>query len=150
MPRFLVIRKFAATIAAAALLLSSTAEACTGIRLTADDGTVVHARTLEFGIDLDSSILMIPRGFARTGTTPDGKPGLTWKTKYASVGANGAGLPILLDGLNEKGLATGTFYFPGSAGYMPYAEADAGKTIAQWEVGSYLDQSTELPQFLDQ
>ena len=84
------------------------------------------------GIDLDSSILMIPRGLARTGTTPDGKPGLTWKTKYASVGANGAGLPILLDGLNEKGLATGTFYFPGSAGYMPYTAADSGKTIAQW------------------
>ncbi len=138
MPMFPTLRKAVATLATAALLLSTAAESCTGIRLTAEDGTVVHARTLEFGIDLDSDILMIPRGFARTGTTPDGKPGLTWKTKYASVGANGAGLPILLDGLNEKGLATGTFYFPGSAGYMPYVEADAGKTIAQWEVGSYL------------
>ncbi len=131
-------RKYAASLAAAALLLSSAAEACTGIRLTAGDGTVVHARTLEFGIDLNSDILMIPRGFARTGTTPDGKPGLSWTTKYASVGANGAGLPILLDGLNEKGLAAGTFYFPGSAGYMPYAAADASKTIAQWEVGSFI------------
>ena len=138
MTRFPAIRKFAAALAAAALLLSTAAEACTGIRLIAQDGSVIHARTLEFGIDLDSSILMIPRGYARTGTTPDGKPGLTWKTKYASVGANGAGLPILLDGLNEKGLATGTFYFPGTAGYMPYTAADAGKTIAQWEVGSYL------------
>ena len=138
MTRFPAIRKFAAALAAAALLLSTAAEACTGIRLIAQDGSVIHARTLEFGIDLDSSILMIPRGYARTGTTPDGKPGLTWKTKYASVGANGAGLPILLDGLNEKGLATGIFYFPGTAGYMPYTAADAGKTIAQWEVGSYL------------
>lgn len=138
MTKFPAIRKFAAAIAAAALLLSTAAEACTGIRLIAQDGSVIHARTLEFGIDLDSSILMIPRGYARTGTTPDGKPGLAWKTKYASVGANGAGLPILLDGLNEKGLATGTFYFPGTAGYMPYTAADAGKTIAQWEVGSYL------------
>jgi len=132
------IGKFAAIVASSALLLGPAAEACTGIKLTAEDGTVVHARTLEFGIDLDSDILMIPRGFARTGTTPDGKPGHTWTTKYASVGANGAGLPILLDGLNEKGLATGTFYFPGSAGYMPYSAGDADKTISQWEVGSYL------------
>lgn len=132
------IRKFAAIVACSALLLSPVAEACTGIKLIAEDGAVIHARTLEFGIDLDSDILMIPRGFARTGTTPDGKPGHTWKTKYASVGANGADLPILLDGLNEKGLATGTFYFPGSSGFMPYEAANADNTIAQWEVGSYL------------
>ena len=81
---------------------------------------------------------MVPRGYARTGTTPDGKEGLKWKTKYASVGANGVGLPVLFDGVNEKGLAAGTFYFPTSAGYMPYTAADAGKTIAQWEVGSWI------------
>ena len=45
-------------------------------------------------------------------------------------------MPVLFDGVNEKGLATGLFYFPTSAGYMPYAPSDAGKTIAQWEVGS--------------
>ncbi len=81
---------------------------------------------------------MIPRGYARVGTTPDGKEGLKWKAKYASVGLNGAALPVLFDGVNEKGLATGTFYFPTSAGYMPYAPSDAGKTVAQWEVGSYI------------
>jgi choloylglycine hydrolase len=85
-----------------------------------------------------SELLMVPRGHARTGTTPDGKEGLKWKAKYASVGLNGVGLPILLDGLNEKGLAAGTFYFPTSAGYMAYTAADAGKTIAQWEVGSWI------------
>ena len=30
------------------------------------------------------------------------------------------------------------FYFPTSAGYMPYTAANAGKTIAQWEVGSWI------------
>src|SRR5690349_4981225 len=106
-------RKLVSLLSATAMLAAnfSAAEACTGIRLTAADGTVVHARTLEFGIDLKSDILVVPRGFARTGTTPDGKPGLSWKTKYASVGMNGVGLPFLFDGLNEKGLAVGTFYF---------------------------------------
>ena len=112
--------------------------ACTGIRLIAEDGTVVHARTMEFAIDIHSDVIMVPRGYARAGTTPDGKEGLKWKAKYASVGANGVGLPVLFDGLNEKGLAAGMFYFPTSAGYMPYTAADAGKTIAQWEVGSWI------------
>ncbi len=119
-------------------LLAPCALACTGIRLTAQDGSVVRGRTLEFGTDLNSDVLMIPRGFARVGVTPDGKPGLIWKAKYASLGANGVGLPYLFDGLNEKGLAVGTFYFPTTAGYMPYTAADAGKTIAPWQVGSYL------------
>src|SRR5438128_4435036 len=82
--------------------------------------------------------MMIPHGYARTGTTPDGKEGLKWKAKYASVGANGVGLPVLFDGLNEKSPAAGTFYIPTSARYMPYTAADAGKTIAQWEVGSWI------------
>ena len=30
------------------------------------------------------------------------------------------------------------FYFPTSAGYMPYTAADAGKTIAPWELGSWM------------
>ena len=136
-----IARKLVSAIGACALLLSSALQpalACTGIRLIAEDGTVVHARTLEFGLDLHSKIMIVPRGYARTGTTPDGKDGMKWKAKYASVGLDGAGLPVLFDGVNEKGLATGTFYFPTSAGYMPYAPSDAGKTIAQWEVGSYI------------
>jgi choloylglycine hydrolase len=132
------IRKTLITGVAICSLLGNAAHACTGIRLIAEDGTVVHARTMEFAIDIHSDVIMVPRGYARTGTTPDGKEGLKWKTKYASVGANGVGLPVLFDGLNEKGLAAGTFYFPTSAGYMPYNAADAGKTIAQWEVGSWI------------
>lgn len=136
-----IVRKAVSTVGACALLLSSAVQpvqACTGIRLIAADGTVVHARTMEFAIDIHSDVMMVPRGYARAGTTPDGKEGLKWKAKYASVGLNGVGLPVLFDGLNEKGLAAGTFYFPTSAGYMPYSAADAGKTIAQWEVGSWI------------
>ncbi len=124
--------------AAICSLLANAVQACTGIRLIAEDGTVVYARTMEFANDIHSDVMMIPRSYTRTGTTPDGKEGLKWKAKYASVGANGVGLPVLFDGLNEKGLAAGTFYFPTSAGYMPYTAADAGKTIAQWEVGSWI------------
>jgi len=132
------IRKTLITAVAICSLLGNAGHACTGIRLIAEDGTVVHARTMEFAIDIHSDVIMVPRGYSRVGTTPDGKEGLKWKAKYASIGANGVGLPVLFDGLNEKGLAAGTFYFPNSAGYMPYTAADAGKTIAQWEVGSWI------------
>lgn len=136
-----ILRKTASLVAVGALLLGSmveTAEACTGIRLVAADGSVVYARTLEFGLDLKSDIMMVPRGYARTGITPDGKEGLKWTTKYASVGMNGAGLDVLFDGLNEKGLAAGMFYFPTSSGYMPYKDSEAEKTISQWQVPSYI------------
>ncbi len=131
-------QKLAAILSAGALFFASAADACTGIRLTAADGTVVHARTLEFAIDLHSDVLVSPRGFERTGITPDGQDGLKWKAKYASVGANGVGLPILIDGVNEAGLAAGLFYFPNTAGYPAYAPADAAKTIAPWQLGSWL------------
>lgn len=126
-------------IAIALLTLGfSTADACTGIRLIADDGTVVRARTLEFEVDLQSNVIVIPRGYSRTGSTPDGKKGLVWKTKYATIGANGNDMPYLLDGLNEKGLAMGLFYHPGTAEYMTYKPSDANHTIAPWELGSWM------------
>ncbi len=133
-----LIRRTLITATAICSMLAPAVQACTGIRLIAEDGTVIHARTMEFAIDIHSDVMMIPRGYSRTGTTPDGKEGLKWKAKYASVGLNGVGLPVLFDGLNEKGLAAGTFYFPTSAGYRPYTAADARKTIAQWEVGSWI------------
>jgi choloylglycine hydrolase len=133
-----IVSKLLAMGAVLGLVVVPPAQACTGIELVAVDGTVVHARTLEFGIDLKSNVIMVPRGYSRTGTTPDGKPGKTWTSKYATLGANALGMPILIDGLNERGLAVGLFYFPTSAKYQPYAPGDADKTLAPWELGSYI------------
>jgi len=126
------------TILVCSLFLPKTGQACTGIRLIAEDGTVVYARTLEFNVDLESNVIVVPRGYARSGTTPEGENGLRWTSRYASLGANGVGLPFLFDGVNEKGLAAGTFYFPTTAGYMKYNAAEASRTIAPWEVGSWI------------
>jgi choloylglycine hydrolase len=134
-------RKVISTVVAGAMLLGGvvpSVQACTGIMLLAEDGTVVHARTMEFAIDIHSDVIVVPRGYARIGTTPDGKPGMTWTSRYASVGTNGVGFPVLFDGVNEKGLASGLFYFPTTAKYMPYAAANAGNTMAPWELGSWM------------
>jgi choloylglycine hydrolase len=133
-----IVSRLLAAGAVLGLVIAQPARACTGIELIAVDGTVVHARTLEFGIDLKSNVIMVPRGYSRTGTTPDGKPGKKWTSKYASLGTNALGMPILIDGLNEQGLAVGLFYFPTSAKYQPYAPGDADRTVAPWELGSYI------------
>jgi choloylglycine hydrolase len=116
---------------------------CTGIRLKASDGTVVHARTLEFAVDILSDLIVVPKGYKRVGSTPViGKehplPGKKWTSKYASVGMSGLGLPVIFDGLNEEGLAIGLFFFPGFAEYMPYSPSQAENTIAPWEIGSWI------------
>lgn len=111
---------------------------CTGIRLTAEDRTVVNGRTMEFGFDLESEVMVSPPGYRRTGITPNVGSGLAWTANYASVGANAFDMDVLVDGLNEKGLSAGLFYFPGFAGYMPYERADADRTIAPWQLVSWM------------
>ena len=101
----------------AALSFAPVVQACTGIQLVAKDGGVIAARTLEFGIDLQSNVLIIPAGTAMTGTLPDGGKGISYTTKYGIGGANGAGQIAILDGINDHGLYVGLFYFPGFASY---------------------------------
>lgn len=107
-------------------------EACTGIKLIAKDGSLVHGRTLEFGIEVDISTAVVPRGYAFKGTTPQGD-GLSYTSKYGVVGAIAFGEPALLDGLNEKGLAVGTFYFPSFARYAEITSENQSKALSPVE-----------------
>lgn len=54
---------------------------------------------------------------------PTGQPGKRWPSKYATLGANALGMPVIIDGLNERGLAIGLFYFPTTAKYQAYSRA---------------------------
>ena len=67
--RTLWIAALAGTIA-----FAPVAQACTGIQLTAKDGGVVAARTLEFGIDLHSNVLVIPAGTPSPEREPTAPP----------------------------------------------------------------------------
>jgi len=108
---------------------------CTGITLTAKDGSIVRGRTMEFSVPLESNIIVVPRGLAMQGTGPDGKPdGLPWTVKYGTAGVNGLGMNMLVDGVNEQGLSGGLFYFPSYAGFQDVPAADAGRSIAAWEL----------------
>jgi choloylglycine hydrolase len=115
-----------------------SASACTGIRIKPNDGSVIFARTLEFADDIHSNVILISRAKAFVGTAPGDKAGLQWKSKYGIAGVNAFGLPAIIDGLNEKGLAVGIFYFPGYAKYQEVEADDVRRALAPWELPVYL------------
>ena len=122
-----------------ALFYSCNVDSCTGITLKSEDGSFVYGRTLEFPEDLESNLIVVPRGYTYTGSTPSGKNGLTWDVKYAFVGMNASAEPTMVaDGLNEKGLAVGSFFFPGYAKFQTYEEKFAKKTLSPIEFPIWL------------
>jgi choloylglycine hydrolase len=138
-----MLRHFGFALAASfvfALCFSAThrASACTGICIKAQDGSIIYARTLEFGDELDSQVLFMPRNYKTVGTTANGKPGLTWKSRYAAVGMNAYGLNILADGVNEQGLSAGIFFFPDYAGYQAVTPESQPQSLAPWEVVTWM------------
>lgn len=114
-------------------------EACTAITLQARDGAVLLGRTMEWGsFDLNGRVIIIPRGHAFKGRTPDGRGGFKWSGKYGVVGTDMLQKEVLADGLNEKGLALGLLYHPGFAVYAPYTPDRAGQTMGPTDVAQYL------------
>jgi choloylglycine hydrolase len=132
-----IIKKITLITLASATLLSSV-QACTGTTIKAKDNSVVFGRTLEFEADLKSNVLVIPRGYTIQATAPNKSAGLKWQTKYAAVGTNGLGQTMLVDGLNEKGLAVGSFYFPQLAKFQDVSPDEYSKSISSFDVGAYL------------
>ena len=113
--------------------------ACTGITLEAKDGSLIQARTMEWGaFDLRSEVMVTPRGLDLQSITPDGKPGHKWKSKYGVVGLNALRKPIYTDGFNEKGLSVSVLYLPGYAQYQAYDPKQAGKSLDPVDVSMWL------------
>jgi choloylglycine hydrolase len=131
-----MIRKvLTAALIAAFASATSPSFACTGISLKSADGAAVRGRTLEFGFPMKSKVIVIPAGKEFAGTLPDGGKGLVYKSKYAIVGANALGLPVLLDGINDQGLSVGLFYFPNYAKYTDVTPENASHALAGYEFG---------------
>ncbi len=126
-----------AKAALACLLAAAPAQACTSLLLTTADDGYVYGRTMEFGFELESKAVFVPRGYAMTAQGADGKPGKTWTSKYAVIGVNALDMAIVVDGMNEKGLTGGILYFPGYAEYTSGKDIDPAKAMAPWEFLSW-------------
>jgi len=131
-------------VLASCFALQSPCFACTNFQIQAKDGSVVCARTMEFAWACDSQIVFVPAGkdFASQGL--GGKPGLTWKSKYAFLGINApvlAPLNLYVDGMNEAGVSVSGLLFTDGT----YADVPAGKEssalangdIASWVLGNF-------------
>jgi choloylglycine hydrolase len=111
--------------------------ACTGIRLTAVDGSMVNGRTLEYGMDVPLSMEVIPRGNQMRGSTPMGA-GLCFTSKYALVGSFLYDINFVMDGLNEKGLSVSFFLFPGFATYAEVTSENQAKALSPVEFPTWV------------
>ncbi len=120
---------------------------CTDFLLQAADNSLVVGRSMEFGEDLRSQILVGGRGTKKQSGAPGSlKGGLGWTAKYGYVGLNVAGLGpefehVIADGMNEKGLSIGALWLPGFTEYNPAVSDNAQALLvtdfANWVLGNF-------------
>ena len=128
---------FAVLLAGA--LYSSKADACTGISLTAQDGSRVVARTVEWAATpMQCGYVVAPRGHVHQSYTPTGENGLKYKSVYGYVGIYTEYEPFVVEGVNEAGLSAGLFFFPQYGEYAPYNSANNAKTLCDMQFVSWV------------
>lgn len=126
-------------VAATALAAAQFSFACTGITLRTAKGNTVTARTIEWAAsDMNSLYVVVPRGYTSQSMTPDGATGMRFKTKYGYVGLAVEQSDFVTEGLNEKGLSAGLFYFPEYGEYEPYSKENASRSMADLQLVSYI------------
>lgn len=119
--------------------VSFPGNACTGIAINAADGTKLLARTIEWkGGNLNSKLIILPRGMKNTALTPQGQNGHVWYNKYGAVGASTVEPSFVTEGVNEKGLNAGIFYFANVGSLTPYNPKRAKKSVSDGELVRYI------------
>ncbi len=120
------------------LLVPPALNACTGIILRTLDGITLVGRTMEFGFDIKSDVVVVPAGTKFTTLSGNAeKSGFTYEAKYGFAGANALGRPVVVDGVNEKGLYFGAFYFRGPAKFTALTSDNQGNAISSEELGNW-------------
>lgn len=113
--------------------------ACTGISLTAKDGSYIQARTIEGShMELESACVIIPRGHTIESYTPTSEKGLKFKAKYGVVGMSVVREEFIAEGINEAGLSAGLFFFPDYGAYQPYDSLQRERTLGDLQVNAWI------------
>ncbi len=126
-------------VAACGFAAHIPANACTGIMLKSKDGAAVAARTIEWAESVMNTLyVVVPRNQELQSLTPSGMDGMKFKTKYGFVGLAVEQKEFMVEGLNEKGLSAGLFYFPNYGEYQPYDAAHKERSLADFQLVSYV------------
>lgn len=113
--------------------------ACTGITLKSKDGATIAARTIEWAESIMNNMyVVVPRNQELQSFTPSGINGIKFKTKYGFVGLAVEQKEFMVEGINEKGLSAGLFYFPNYGKYQPYDATQKEKSLSDFQVVSYV------------
>ena len=111
----------AIVIASLGLASQLPTNACTGITLKSKDGAVIAARTIEWAESvMNNMYVVVPRNQELQSLTPSGMDGVTFKAKHGFIGLAVEQKEFMVEGINEKGLSAGLFYFPNYGKYQPY------------------------------
>jgi len=124
------------------IMICSAVYGCTEFRVTSKDKTVVIGRSMEWGEDMHSRVVVQPRGQNRISKAPNGKDGLHWQSKYGMVYVDAYGLDIATDGMNEKGLSVGLLLFPGCGKFQTIPGGKNGMALSHmalvfWLLGNF-------------
>ena len=115
------------------------ADACTGISMTAADGSRIVARTVEWAATpMQCGYVVAPRGHAHQSYTPTGANGLKYNAVYGYVGIYTEYEPFVVEGVNESGLSAGLFFFPNYGEYAPYNQNNNSKTLCDMQFVSWV------------
>ncbi|KAJ7333908.1 hypothetical protein OS493_016002 [Desmophyllum pertusum] len=120
------------------LHLFLASKACTEIRVTAKDSSVIIGRSMEFMIDLMSDAIVEPKDYPHTAILPEkcakiNQQPLKWQNKHSLVYLDALHLPVGSDGQNEAGLSVGALLFPGFSKYQDVPLDKCGSSVSSLE-----------------
>lgn len=119
-------------------VMLSRAFACTNFVITAKDGSIINARSMEFAVDLKSNLRSSVRDRVFKTTIADGATSLSWSAKYGYLYLDGMDVDMTTDGMNEKGLSFGALYLPGIAQYQVAAPSQNAKALPYYNIGDWI------------
>lgn len=118
---------------------------CTALLYLDANGLPYKGRTLEYSFRVPTSLMFIPSGSPIESTTPDGKKGMSFNTKYAFMGMGadivpGAKQSTFCEGTNDQGL-TFSFNTQNKSETPPLrnnpAETITWTDFGSWALGNY-------------
>ncbi len=130
---------FAAIAISLATIIPVNASACTGIALRSADGSRVIARTVEWAnTPMKCGYAVVPRGYIAQSLTPTGEDGMKFQAKFGFVGIYTDYENFIVEGINEKGLSAGLFFFPGYGEYETYDPKHKEISICDFQLVSWI------------
>jgi choloylglycine hydrolase len=112
--------------------------ACTDFKMSAQDGSTLIARSMEFAADLKSNLRTSVRGRQFNEFAPNGKPALSWKAQYGYVFLDALNVDTTIDGMNEAGLSFEYLYLPGETQYQNIPAGHENQAMSYLRLGDWV------------